>query len=221
MKKTILVIGFIMYLVNGFSQNVSVNSNGTPPDPSAQLDVSATDKGMLIPRMNATNRTAIVSPAEGLMVYQKDAPSGFYYFNGLSWNALSSLIPGSSNFSFKGSDAQGFFSGSATKVIFSIQNYLNNATFTNSIFTAPAAGLYSFTVNLNIYGNSATSSNMGFYVNNISRSTSTFNIIGAVFQNVSYTDNLLLASGDQVTVQVQPSVYISGFALNFTGYKVN
>ncbi len=53
---------------------------GTPsPDPSAVLDVSGTDKGMLVPRMLASERTGIGSPATGLIVYQTDAPAGFYY----------------------------------------------------------------------------------------------------------------------------------------------
>lgn len=222
MKIILALLLFILSLSKGFAQNVSINNSGTPPDPSAQLDISATDKGILIPRMNAAERMLITSPAEGLMVYQTDAPAGFYFFDGASWNVVGGgAVPGSFNFSYKGSGAQGFNAGSATKVNFPVQNYLNNVTFSNSIFTAPSSGLYSFSVNIDIYGNSGTSAGIGLYVNNVGRSTSTFNIISAVFQNIGYTDNLLLASGDQVTVQVNPSVYISGFAVNFTGYKIN
>ncbi len=199
-----------------------LNVTGTPPDPSAQLDISATDKGILIPRMSAAERMLIASPAEGLMVYQKDAPAGFYFYDGTSWNGMGGApVPGSFNFSYKGSGAQGFNAGSATKVSFPVQNYLNNISFANSIFTAPSPGIYSFSVNVNIYGNAGTSAGMGFYVNNVARSTSTFNIISSVFQNIGYIDNLSLASGDQVTVQIQPSLYISGFAIIFTGYKIN
>lgn len=39
------------------------------PDQSAMLDVKASDKGLLLPRMTRPQRNAIASPAEGLMVY--------------------------------------------------------------------------------------------------------------------------------------------------------
>ena len=57
----------------------------TTPDPSAQLDVSATNKGFLPPRMTASQRNNIPSPAAGLMVYQTDGTSGLYYYNGSAW----------------------------------------------------------------------------------------------------------------------------------------
>jgi hypothetical protein len=56
----------------------------TTPDASAKLEVSATNKGLLLPRMTATQRTAISSPANGLLVYQTDAPTGFYVNTGTS-----------------------------------------------------------------------------------------------------------------------------------------
>jgi len=57
----------------------------TTPHASAKLDVTSTDKGFLPPRMTSSQRTAIVSPATGLMVYQTDGTSGLYYYNGSSW----------------------------------------------------------------------------------------------------------------------------------------
>jgi hypothetical protein len=62
----------------------------TSPAATAALDVSSTTKGMLLPRMLAAQRTAIASPATGLIVYQTDGTAGFYYFNGLIWLQLSS-----------------------------------------------------------------------------------------------------------------------------------
>ena len=62
------------------AQNVSFNENGSSPDPSAMLDVSATDKGILIPRMTAADRLAITNPANGLLVFQTNPPNGFYVY---------------------------------------------------------------------------------------------------------------------------------------------
>jgi len=66
----------------------SVGIGASNPAASAKLDISATDKGFLPPRMTAAQRTAITSPATGLLVYQTDSPKGFYYYTGTSWEGL-------------------------------------------------------------------------------------------------------------------------------------
>jgi hypothetical protein len=52
---------------------------------SAIVEYESSSKGILIPRMDSTSRTAILTPEEGLLVYQTSDPKGFYYFNGISW----------------------------------------------------------------------------------------------------------------------------------------
>ncbi len=71
------------------AQGVAINNGGTPAHSSAMLDVSATNKGMLAPRMTMTQRDAISSPATGLLIFQTDATPGFYYYNGTAWVAVS------------------------------------------------------------------------------------------------------------------------------------
>jgi hypothetical protein len=56
----------------------------TTPNASAKLEVAATDKGFLLPRMTATQRSAIATPANGLLVYQTDGDAGFYVNTGSS-----------------------------------------------------------------------------------------------------------------------------------------
>jgi|GEM_PF-2598029 len=68
---------FFATILNG--QNMSVNADGAAPDKSAMLDVSDTARGILIPRMNMAQRNAIVDPANGLLIYQIDSDSGFYF----------------------------------------------------------------------------------------------------------------------------------------------
>ena len=57
----------------------------TSPHPSAQLDVSSNNKGLLTPRMTETERDAISSPADGLVIYQTDGVVGLYLHNLGSW----------------------------------------------------------------------------------------------------------------------------------------
>lgn len=71
-----------------FVANGQVGVGTTSPDASAQLDVQSTTKGALIPRMIDTERTGIVSPATGLLVYQTNGAAGFYYFDGVLWQPL-------------------------------------------------------------------------------------------------------------------------------------
>lgn len=62
-----------------------VGINNSIPAASAQLDISSTTKGVLLPRMTKTQRDAIASPALGLMVYQTDNTPGLRVYNGTNW----------------------------------------------------------------------------------------------------------------------------------------
>jgi len=89
MKKIILTLSLIVLTkFIAFSQRVGVNADGSSPDNSAMLDVKSTSKGFLAPRMTSSQRDAILSPAIGLLIFQTDNTSGFYYYNGNSWNFI-------------------------------------------------------------------------------------------------------------------------------------
>ncbi len=88
MKTTILTT-LLVFLSLGLFAQVSINTDGTDPDGSAMLDIKSDTAGLLIPRMTETQRDAISSPAEGLLIYQTDAPVGFYYFKSGVWTRLS------------------------------------------------------------------------------------------------------------------------------------
>ena len=51
--------------------------------------VSIETRGFLAPRMTDTHRIAISSPTTGLLVYQTNSPSGFYFFKEGAWSRLS------------------------------------------------------------------------------------------------------------------------------------
>ncbi|QCE42417.1 hypothetical protein [Psychroserpens sp. NJDZ02] len=67
-----------------FSQ---VGIGTTTPDPSAVLDINSTDKGILAPRLTSAQRMAIVSPADGLLVYDT-TESAFYYYEVSTWEKM-------------------------------------------------------------------------------------------------------------------------------------
>lgn len=74
MKKIVflLLVSFYSFAQTGIGT--------TMPNAAAKLEIAATDKGLLIPRMTKAQREAITlsSAANGLMVYQTNDVSGFY-----------------------------------------------------------------------------------------------------------------------------------------------
>lgn len=59
--------------------------NGTAASGSALVQIDSTTQGFLPPRMTAAQRTAIASPAVGLIVYQTDATEGVYVNTSGGW----------------------------------------------------------------------------------------------------------------------------------------
>lgn len=84
MKNNLIILTALLIALssNALAQSVGINTTGNAPDPSAMLDVDSQTKGLLIPRMTQATRNEIVSPAEGLMVFQTDGTAGYYYYQG-------------------------------------------------------------------------------------------------------------------------------------------
>ena len=91
-KKYIFLIGLCLSQLTYAQTGIGT----TTPNASAKLDVTATDKGFLPPRvaLTATNSASpTTSPAAGLLVYNTatsgTAPNnvvpGYYYWNGTTW----------------------------------------------------------------------------------------------------------------------------------------
>ncbi len=93
MKKLFFLLVFLSFCSQAFSQTVVVTDDPTytTGNASSVLDVKSVLKGFLAPRMTTAQRTAIATPADGLLVYQTDATKGFYYYNGTTsaWVLLS------------------------------------------------------------------------------------------------------------------------------------
>ena len=85
LKRFLTMAGFVLITAASsqvHAQNgVGINPTGAAADPSAALDVASTNKGVLVPRMTAAEKVAIASPANGLLIFQTDGVTGFWYYN--------------------------------------------------------------------------------------------------------------------------------------------
>lgn len=90
MRKIFILLSFyfLFNAINTQAQSVLINSEGGQADSSAMLDIRASSKGILIPRMTNIERLAISNPAQGLLVFQNNGLEAFYFYNGAAWDTL-------------------------------------------------------------------------------------------------------------------------------------
>jgi len=224
----LLAIPITAQITNNIEVPTSINSNGDSPKSSAMLDVESTTQGILIPRMTTTQRTAISSPAMGLMVFDIMTNS-FWFFNvGGIWEEVgdggvfennSGLVRNTGdhnteNFAF--GDAQLPLTGNTTSSMFFFHK--NQAAFrggrlTNSSAWEPSKlGQYSFAYGFNCEASGHNSVAMG---SNAIASSSRSVAIGF---NTTSSELATLALGSNSTASEEYSVAIGPFA-NSTGNR--
>ncbi|MCB0775500.1 MAG: tail fiber domain-containing protein [Chitinophagaceae bacterium] len=84
----IAIAGIFFFNLSAHTQSVAINNDGAAADASAALDIKSTAKGILVPRMTQAERDAILTPANGLLIYQTNNTPGFYFYNGSSWVSI-------------------------------------------------------------------------------------------------------------------------------------
>jgi hypothetical protein len=98
MKKMLLSIAMLFAINIAFTQNIGIGT--TTPNTSAVLDITATNKGILPPRvalLSITDVATIAAPATGLLVFNtatagtipNNVIPGYYYFTGQKWLRIS------------------------------------------------------------------------------------------------------------------------------------
>jgi len=93
-RHLLLLAFFLLATVPHLMAQVSIHDGtGTDPHSSAMLDVQATGKGVLVPRVDIANLATaapVTAPAEGLLVYNTNATTGvgYYYWNGTLWTRI-------------------------------------------------------------------------------------------------------------------------------------
>lgn len=68
------------------AQSIGIGTN--TPRPSAQVDISSNNKGLLIPRMTSSERKSINNPDFGLLVFDSDLGT-VMFFDGNEWKGMS------------------------------------------------------------------------------------------------------------------------------------
>ena len=86
MKKYCEIL-YIFFLILSGNLNAQVGIGNTDPDASSILDITAEDKGILIPQMTSVVRDGIVTPASGLLIYNTTDLRFNYYESG--WKTFS------------------------------------------------------------------------------------------------------------------------------------
>lgn len=200
--KKLFTVSYFIFLISYslFSQNVGIGTSA--PNASALLDVTATNKGVLVPRVNNAQMLAIASPANGLFVYNTDSAC-FAYRNATTWVFLKGNATASNDWSTKGNAGTdtsknfigttdnvdlifkrnkvraGFLGESGGNTSFGV-GALNPGTTSGSNSAFGYQALYS---NINGPENTATG-NKAMY-SNIDGRYNTANGFGALFLNVS------------------------------------
>lgn len=124
------IMAGVMMCGAAYGQGMAINTSGATAHASAMLDVTATDKGVLVPRMRMSERDGIAAPAEGLLIYQTDGTSGFYYYSDSAWRPIA------------GGSSGGGSGGSSNWTIAGSNIYNNNSGRVGVGTSVPAARLH-------------------------------------------------------------------------------
>jgi hypothetical protein len=82
-KSSVFFVLMVLWHLNLIAQ-VSISNEGALPNSSAMLDVQSTAKGFLPPRLTTVQRSAILNPATGLVIYNTDLNCLEFYSGGAS-----------------------------------------------------------------------------------------------------------------------------------------
>ncbi|WP_449387484.1 hypothetical protein [Chryseobacterium lineare] len=162
MKKQtkLFLILAITFLIFSNSVKAQVGIGVSDPAPSAMLDITSSNKGLLIPRIalaSTTDVTTIPSPANGLLIWNNGlgavSAAGFYFWNNSKWNQIattSTAPPSSASWSTSGNNI-GNYSGADTNLS------LGTSAYDDLIFKVNSAIAGRLGVNNSvIFGNSSS-----------------------------------------------------------------
>jgi hypothetical protein len=124
---------------------VGINTTSAVANASSVLDLTSTNKGLLIPRMTTIQKNAIAAPAKGLMVFDSTA-NNFSFYDGTAWMDLNG--GGSSNWTVLGNN---IYNSNTGNVGIGASTPFEKLTVDGNIVTSGGIGIGSATPNLSSY----------------------------------------------------------------------
>lgn len=201
MIKQIIILLTVAFPVFLTAQHVGIGTN--TPNASALLDISSTNKGLLTPRLTTLQRENIADPANGLLVYDTDKISFWYYGDG-AWNEIKT---------------------NQVNELWQIQN--DSINHTSSKYTAVRTDIDNKPpgATLEVNGSLLIQSDIAFSKSNPTAAQTT-TMTNNGFQNLAESDSvhrLFDPAGPNVNYANNQSGTITVFAPSFTGagYKVH
>jgi hypothetical protein len=197
----------LIFLLSAMKTMAQTGIGTTSPDPSAKLDVSASNKGFLPPRVTLTSLTVaspITNPAEGLLVYNNGAnlnvPAGYYYWNGAAWATIATATGAG----LQAADMVKLYGEAHSSAAGKI------SSSTGYVFTVPVSGRYLFD-----FTSSATTINGG-------TNTSFFQVrqgttVLASDSQSSYNNNVHVEYNGKVEVTLQAGVSYNVYTYTTSG----
>jgi trimeric autotransporter adhesin len=85
---SLTIVLLVLSISSVYGQGVGIGATSFTPASDAILELRSSTSGFLMPRMTQAQRLAIASPSNGLLVYQTDGTSGFYYYSGGVWKSF-------------------------------------------------------------------------------------------------------------------------------------
>ncbi len=85
MKRIYFLFAFLVTF--SFHVNSQISIGDSLPDSCATLDLQASDRGLMLPRMNSMQMNSISNPAHGLVIYNNTV-NAVYFFDGDGWNMI-------------------------------------------------------------------------------------------------------------------------------------
>jgi len=223
-KAVILAMAMLTCAITALAQSVGIGT--ATPAASAQLDVSSTTKGVLVPRVTTAQMNAIAAPDNGLLVYNTDS-AAFAYRDASGWLYLrgnANRANGWSTLGNAGTDPATHFIGTTDEQPVVVRQNNQRAGFLATSNTSWGVGalnpagtgtgniaLGAATLNSNTTG----SNNVAVGINALSQNTTRSNLVAvgdsALFNNGSGATASFEASGN--TAVGSKSLYD-----NTTGY---
>src|SRR5690606_5348334 len=152
MKTKVTLLTFVLITTFAMAQ---VGIGTTTPATSSILDITASDKGMLIPRVDLEDlntESPILNPEKSLMVWNTDLGNGgvhegFYYWNGTLWVKIMEDKPGVFADKYNSADITINANDPIAFDIISLSQGINSG---NTYFEVPISGCYRVSFSLSV-----------------------------------------------------------------------